>query len=298
MKTTILLINLLFIILPYQLSSQSIEGRSETTVGVYGRSQNNVGVHGASVHDVGVYGYSQNDHGVLGNSLNNVGVYGSSLTYHGARFRGNGSAGYADIVLVGTNYFSGSDDGVLMSDPDLGGSDIFLTSNDAVIVELDKNGGETGNFEIWDSEGDKILVMLEGGQFEVWNGAFSNNRRLLLESDGDLFIDGNLSEGSDRNRKENIHPVDNYQVLNKIKEIPVSTWNYIGDNTPHLGPMAQDFYNAFRLGVSDKSIAGLDMQGVLLAATQAQQEIIEKQKEEIDEIKSELAELRKLLMEK
>ena len=37
----------------------------------------------------------------------------------------------------------------------------------------------------------------------------------------------------------------------------------------HLGPVAQDFYRAFRLGGDDRHISTIDAEGVALAAIQA-----------------------------
>mgnify|MGYP001547526099 CR=1 FL=1 len=62
-------------------------------------------------------------------------------------------------------------------------------------------------------------------------------------------------------------------------EVPIARWNYKDDNnsTRHLGPMAQDFYQAFGLGKDEKHIASLDMAGVALASIQAlQQQVKEK----------------------
>jgi len=82
---------------------------------------------------------------------------------------------------------------------------------------------------------------------------------------------------SDRNQKENFKPVDGEQVLEKIREIPVQSWNYIGQDAKefrHYGPVAQDFFAAF--GHDDIGTVGTpttinsgDMQGILMIAVQA-----------------------------
>jgi hypothetical protein len=60
-------------------------------------------------------------------------------------------------------------------------------------------------------------------------------------------------------------------VLQKLAELPVSTWNYKDDDPTvrHLGPMAQDFHHAFGLGDDDKVINTVDANGVLIVAVQA-----------------------------
>ena len=52
----------------------------------------------------------------------------------------------------------------------------------------------------------------------------------------------------DKNRKENLIPLDGNMVLNKLSNILSASWNYKGQDATkfrHYGIMAQDFYNAF-----------------------------------------------------
>lgn len=106
------------------------------------------------------------------------------------------------------------------------------------------------------------------------DGTFSFNNLgqpvMAINPTGDVFIGGVLTEGSDRNVKENIKAVDSSDVLSTVVDLQLSTWNYIADknDTKHLGPMAQDFHAAFGLGNDDKKIATLDTSGVALAAIQ------------------------------
>ena len=76
---------------------------------------------------------------------------------------------------------------------------------------------------------------------------------------------------STRTTKENFSSVNGDDVLASLRKVPVSTWNYIaeGQQSRHLGPMAEDFYGAFKLGTSDKSIGIQDAVGVSLAAVKA-----------------------------
>ena len=79
---------------------------------------------------------------------------------------------------------------------------------------------------------------------------------------------------SSRTTKENFTNVSSADVLSKIRKLPVSTWNYIaeGQQSRHLGPMAEDFYSTFGLGTSDKSIGIQDLAGVSLAGVKALEE--------------------------
>jgi hypothetical protein len=73
---------------------------------------------------------------------------------------------------------------------------------------------------------------------------------------------------SSRATKENFLTVSGADVLSRLKGIEVSIWNYIseGRTVRHMGPMAEDFFNAFQLGTGNTSIGVQDLTGVSLAA--------------------------------
>jgi len=75
---------------------------------------------------------------------------------------------------------------------------------------------------------------------------------------------------SDRNAKENFDPVDARDVLEKVASFPISTWNYKAqdESIRHMGPMAQDLYDAFGLGIDERHINTIDADGIALAAIQ------------------------------
>jgi hypothetical protein len=68
---------------------------------------------------------------------------------------------------------------------------------------------------------------------------------------------------SDRNLKEDIKPVEG--VLERLKELPLFTWKYKGDDTTHIGPMAQDFQKAFGVG-DGKTLFFGDMLSVIMGS--------------------------------
>ena len=82
---------------------------------------------------------------------------------------------------------------------------------------------------------------------------------------------------SDRNKKENFHAVDGEEVLRKIRQFNLTSWNYIGQDAKtlrHYGPMAQDFYEAFghdAVGTvgTPKTINSGDMAGIMMVAIKA-----------------------------
>jgi hypothetical protein len=73
---------------------------------------------------------------------------------------------------------------------------------------------------------------------------------------------------SDRHAKENFAEIDPEYVLTQVAQMPITTWEFIGTDTRHIGPVAQDFYAAFGLGEGDTTISSVDIDGVSLAAIQ------------------------------
>jgi len=59
----------------------------------------------------------------------------------------------------------------------------------------------------------------------------------------------------------------------------------------HLGPMSQDFYEAFGLGHDHKMISMLDAQGVSLAAIQGLDQIVQEKDKRIDALEKAVADL-------
>lgn len=76
---------------------------------------------------------------------------------------------------------------------------------------------------------------------------------------------------SDSTQKTDIRLVDTKSVLEIACKIPIKEWRYQVQPDPsirHMGPMAQDFWNAFHLGEDSLGISTIDPDGVALAAIQ------------------------------
>lgn len=105
---------------------------------------------------------------------------------------------------------------------------------------------------------------------------------------------------SDRNAKENFSPVKPAEILARVVGLPISSWNFKTDAaTRHLGPMAQDFYSAFKVGTDEKHIATVDEDGVALAAIQGLNQKLEAEAKakdaKISELEKRLSELETLI---
>ena len=104
-----------------------------------------------------------------------------------------------------------------------------------------------------------------------------------------------FTAASDKNKKENFQPVDGEEVLKKIRDIPLTSWNFIGHDPAefrHYGPMAQDFFAAFghdgvgKIG-APTTITSTDIAGILMIAVQA----MEKRTKGLEEKEAQLVEL-------
>lgn len=78
--------------------------------------------------------------------------------------------------------------------------------------------------------------------------------------------------------------------------MPISTWNYIseGRGVRHMGPMAEDFYQAFKLGTGNTSIGVQDLAGVSLGAIKeldSRTNELEQKTAEVDQLRQQVNQL-------
>lgn len=152
--------------------------------------------------------------------------------------------------------------------------DVTVTDAGAFVIQKD---GQTAKYSFG---GDGSLLISKPGAFG------STFNILNLDSSGNLTAGGTLSGSSDVGRKENFGTVDPEQILEKLATVPVKTWSYKGEPVTHVGPMAQDFHQAFELGASDRSIAMADADGVALASIQALHKKSLEKDQQITELKT------------
>jgi len=117
---------------------------------------------------------------------------------------------------------------------------------------------------------------------------------ILLGTNGNALVISALPGAlSDRNLKTDFATINPAEVLAKVAGLPVSSWRYTNDlaQVRHLGPMAQDFMQAFRLGSDDKLIGYVDENGVALAAIQGLNQKVEEKDAEIRQQANEIQEL-------
>lgn len=116
---------------------------------------------------------------------------------------------------------------------------------------------------------------------------------MRLDGAGNLNLAGTLTQNSDRHSKRPGETVDASQILERVRELPISRWSFLADQpgVEHIGPMAQDFHAAFGLGDSEQRIAPLDTSGVALAAIQGLARELDARDARIAELERDLARL-------
>jgi hypothetical protein len=117
-----------------------------------------------------------------------------------------------------------------------------------------------------------FTVRATGG---IWLGTTSSpsipaGRFINTSTGGYLSSAGAWTNSSDRALKRDFRPIDRRALLRRLVRIPIESWSYKAEEprVRHIGPIAQDFYSAFGLGLDDKHIGTIDEGGVALAAIQ------------------------------
>jgi trimeric autotransporter adhesin len=228
---------------------------------------------------------------------------------------GNDSSGYAATVGGGWGNASSADYATV------GGGLVNTSSGNYAMVPGGNLNNAAGDYSFAAGHRAKAnhigsFVWADDHNFDFASTA-ANKVRFRCTSGFDIItaIDGSgnqtagvfLSPGdtswnviSDRDAKKNLQPVDAVAVLNKLADIPIAQWNYKWEsetNTPHLGPMAQDFKAAFYPGRDDKSISTLEFDGVELAAIQGLNQKVEEQAAALKTKDAEIKELRQSMAE-
>ncbi len=137
----------------------------------------------------------------------------------------------------------------------------FVWSDSSVLASVGSSAANqfvvraAGGFYLGNSSG--VISIPSGHYIETSTGGY-------------LTTGGSWVNSSDKNAKANFDPINSADVLRKVSELPISSWNYKAEDASvrHIGPTAQDFYAAFALGQDDRHIGTIDEGGVALAAIQ------------------------------
>jgi len=114
------------------------------------------------------------------------------------------------------------------------------------------------------------------------------------DPDAGVYLSGGGSSWqtvSARSAKHDVTPVNPGEVLEKVTDLDVSTWEYDANpGVTRMGPMAGEFHDAFGLGDDPETIGHVDADGVALAAIQGLTERLDGKDDRIEELEAELDE--------
>jgi len=166
-----------------------------------------------------------------------------------------------------------------------GGESNFADGNYSFAAGRQANAAGTGQF-VW-ADGTSNVFAIPADSINSFNARASGGYKLYTNAAA--TVGAKLPTAatawvaiSDSTKKTDIRRVDTKTVLEKVAQLPISEWRYKAQPDPtirHIGPMAQDFYAAFRLGEDSLGISTIDPDGIALAAIQE----LQKQNKELRE---------------
>lgn len=224
------------------------------------------------------------DLGVIGGGQENV-VGNTGGTIAGGM--NNGAHGTASFVAAGeTNDAWG--------DFSFAGGRFAFAENDNTFVWCDGTASSSDQFSSADAANGSGVTGPRTFHVKSTEGV------RMLTSAGTTYIPGGStgwSVTSTRAAKTNVEPVEPQQVLDGVESLEVSTWEYEGDDgdgagVRHVGPMAEEFHDAFELGDSDEHINSVNVDGVALAAIQGLAERLDDREERVADLEAENEALR------
>ncbi len=169
------------------------------------------------------------------------------------------------------------------------------------------HAAHNGSF-VWADAFDTTFTSMRNNQFRVrahggarfdinddnWIEIFDDGVGIITSNTGArLTIAGIWANASDRNLKENFTPVDGEKILEKLRKLDVTQWNFKSedDSIIHIGPIAQDFYELFGLGNGNTTISTVDPNGIALVAIQE----LSRKTDRIDSLEAQVRELQRRL---
>ncbi|HZU27012.1 MAG TPA: tail fiber domain-containing protein [Bryobacteraceae bacterium] len=165
---------------------------------------------------------------------------------------------------------------------------MFVQGGAAQAWDIAAGGGAQPAMNFYRHDVGNVMSLTPGGSnlMSMSNGAY-------------LTSGGAWTNSSDRNLKSGLRQVSGADVLKRLSAVPITTWSYKaeGEEVRHMGPMAQDFAAAFRLGSDDKHITTIDESGVALAAIQQLYRDDQKLRREEQDLRRENQQLKSALAE-
>ncbi len=150
--------------------------------------------------------------------------------------------------------------------------------------------GRTGAKVFGDASTTDSIEAVANNEFAVRAaGGFRFRSNATLTNGCNIAAGGaSITCASSKTLKENFGEVDGNDILQRMRRIPVNTWNYIdeGRQSRHMGPFAEDFWREFSLGTEPLAIGHLDIDGVNFAGVKALDERTTRQGADIEALRA------------
>ncbi len=217
------------------------------------------------------------------------------------------SASASDAIALGGCTASGQNstcliDGTASADYSLAVGFRTTASGDysTAVGQRASTNGQKGSFVYGDSSSTGTISATTTNQFVVraqnmWfgtnNSPTATSGRFLETSTGAyLTTGGTWTNSSSRALKTNFAAVNSREVLRKVLQLPIQTWNYKAEDARvrHIGAISQDFNRLFGFGDSAETISTVDADGVAMAAIQGLHEELKDRDAKIERLEQQL----------
>jgi hypothetical protein len=188
--------------------------------------------------------------------------------------RNNQATGDSSVVIGGNEGHAGGNFSTVA-----GGEQNIAGGRDSFAAGSGAHANHDGTF-VWgdstpwisSSSGPNQFIARAGGHFflETTGTLYDQGGFINTSTGANLTLGGVWTNNSDRTKKQDFRALDKHTVLETVARMPITSWRYKAEkpSVRHIGPMAQDFYKAFGLGLDNKHITTIDEGGVALAAIQ------------------------------
>ncbi len=129
---------------------------------------------------------------------------------------------------------------------------------------------------------------------------FTGGMRMIvgIDGSGNYTVNCLLTQGtgswscsSSLAAMENVQAADSRDILERLSQVPVLTWQAGSEGVRHIGPAEEDFHAAFGLGQAGEGISTIDLDGVALASIQALYQMAQEKDAQIAALQQENADL-------
>ena len=269
-------------------------GNSNSAIGDFATIAGGIGNSASGTHSVATGGDNNHATGarstVGGGYVNTAsgsysaiagGAGNTAIGHTSAVVGGNGNTASGDSSLVAGGNFNTASGATSFAAGTMANADA-----DGCFVWNDRSGGSIacGGHGPGDN---RVVMRATGGFIFITNASNAVGAQLLPGANA-------WSIYSDRNYKDHMREVDARLILDRLVDLPITTWNWKSQDAAvlHMGPTAQDFHAAFGLGETPTMINTVDVSGVALAAIKGLNAKVEAQALQIETQRSEIAELR------